>query len=162
MNWSVLHSHYTHIKLVYNLTSTDILRQLSLRCSHANLKYLSPSGVNQNPSTKIGTVGRNLRDALNLHMTKIDWVSSAMTYEDKLTEMIINNGSRHIYVDVIKNDPIPKLDITINLSEGPKLSKEELICRFTIDLVVPEITTISYSRYLIEADMLYFDNLYPR
>lgn len=78
-----------------------------------------------------------------------------MTYENKLIEMMINNGSQHIYVDIINNDPIPKLDITINLSEGPKLSKEELICRFTIDQVVPEITTISYSKYLINADMLY-------
>ena len=150
--WKIVHNHYTNIKLQYHLTSSDILRQLG--CQQPNivyLEYLSDNGINREPSTKQGTVGRKLYDILIPGMKKVDWELSTVSYNDKLRELNIDMGYLYITVDIVNEqscNATPDIIIYLCLDEGPALTKEQLARMFTIDNVIPNVVEINYTRYL--------------
>jgi len=152
-DWKDLHTHYTNIKKTYNLTSSDIIKQLNSNSKYCYLDYLSPSGYHREPAKRIGTMGRTLRDLLIENIHKTDWSPSTATYKDKLDELNIEIGMMINAYMTNEDYNNPELDITINLDQTRKHSKEELEQRFTIDGIVPRVN-ISYSRYLINAGKL--------
>jgi len=150
--WKIVHNHYTNIKLQYHLTSSDILRQLG--CQQPNivyLEYLSDNGINREPSTKQGTVGRKFYDILIPGMKKVDWEPSTACYSDKLRELNIDMGYLYITVDTINEtsfNATPDIIVDLNLDEGPALNKEQLTIMFTIDNVIPNIVEMEYTKHL--------------
>ena len=70
--WKIIHNHYTNIKTKYNLTSSDILKQLNCQPCLKYLQYLSENEINYIPATRKKTVGRKLYDVLIPGMKKID------------------------------------------------------------------------------------------
>lgn len=146
--WIKLYNHYNNIKNTYNLISSDIFKQISFdRYRFGYLTYLGPNGLNRIPSTTPGTHGKILRDILSDNLLKTDWTPSTATYEDKLDELLIDMGSS-IDVELIDDENKlcnPNLNITICLDERPKINKERLTLMFTIDGIVPNINSISYS-----------------
>ena len=150
--WKIIHNHYTNIKKQYNLTSSDILRQLG--CQQPNighLEYLSDKGVYRQPSTKQGTVGRKFYDIIIPGLKKVDWQLSTASYNDKLRELNIDMGYLYITVDIVNEESCnatPDIIIYLCLDEGSALTKEQLTRMFTIDNVIPNIVEIHYTRYL--------------
>jgi hypothetical protein len=149
--WIKLWTHYADIKITYNLTSHDILRQLNADFRYAYLDYLSFSGKERNPSTREGTVGKGMWTILISGLSKTDWTPSTATYEEKLTELRIDGHYQYIDARVKKKhegDSKPILDISICMNEMRMLSIHELEKIFTIDGIVPMIGEISKSYYL--------------
>ena len=147
--WKNIHNHYSKIKIQYNLTSSDIFRQLNCHPISSYLQYLSKDGIFRTPATKEGTVGRELLDILIPGMKKVDWVPSTASYSDKLNELNVDMGYSYITFSVIDNcNVIPDVRVTICLDEGPKINKQDLTKMFTIDNVIPNIVEINHTRHL--------------
>ena len=149
--WKIIHNHYTNIKIQYNLTSSDILRQLDCFPCSAYLQYLSCDGINRTPATREGTVGRKLYDILIPGMKKVDWSYSTASYSDKLKEMNVDMGYLYITASVVNDrscNATPDVRVTICLDEGPDINKEQLTKMFTIDNVIPNISEINRLRHL--------------
>ena len=148
--WSSIHEHYTNIKTTYDLTSSDIFKQLSFDYGWVELYYISRHGITRQPSTSRGTIGRRTWDILIDNMFKIDCSPSTATYKDKLPELCIEHNYQGITAHVIDNcEPnYPELDVIINLDEMPKLNADLLQRMLTIDIIIPKINKISYIRYL--------------
>jgi hypothetical protein len=68
MDYEQVWNHYNDIKVKYNLTYTDILRQMNVYPSSVYISYLSDN--KRVPSNKKGTIGGNFRDLLNNYITK--------------------------------------------------------------------------------------------
>lgn len=149
--WKIIHKHYTNIKIQYNLTSSDILRQLNCKPCLAYLEYLSDRGIERIPATREGTIGRGFYDILIPGMKKIDWVISTASYSDKLKELNVDMGYLYITVNVVNDqscNATPDIEIFLCLDEGPDINKQQLINMFTIDNVIPNILKINHLRYL--------------
>ena len=69
--WLEIWFHYQNIKKKYKLTSYDIFSQLNSPCSLVFRQYLSVDGDKRLPSTRQGTIGRQLWDILipGLHLS---------------------------------------------------------------------------------------------
>lgn len=156
MNYAHLWQHYDNIKKKYNLTYTDILKQMDVYPSSVYISYLADK--NRTPSDKSGTIGRCFRDLLNKNITKIDWSSSTSSYEDKLNEIMVTN---HRYITAHPSSKCkdciqchkcsinPSIDVNINISEATDVwTHEQLQRMFTIDGIVPTINQINKSMYL--------------
>jgi hypothetical protein len=148
MEWSNLWDHYNDIKIKYNLTSTDIIRQMSSYPYSSYLFYLSPEGINSVLSTRKGTIGKDMIDLLIANLDKTDWVESTATYEDKLRESQ-SYGNRFISAYVNNEytcSKVPIIDININIDDYPyNITDEQLQVMFTIDSIVPKIGKIHRS-----------------
>lgn len=85
--------HYCEIKSQYNLTCGNICRQIccefqiSSTALNKSLFY-----DNRIPSTRVGTIGRSIRNALEANLSNTDWVPSNASYEEKLYEQISYYG----------------------------------------------------------------------
>ena len=147
--WLRLHKHYQKVKSDYNLLSSDIFKQLSFEYRLTHLEYLSESGINRNPATKLGTVGRATRDILKSGLSKIVWLPSTATYKDKLIELCISNPYiKAHFVNHDKETLRPQINITINIDETSIYTKEQLQYMFTIDNEIPIILEVTCTRYL--------------
>lgn len=145
--WLEIWNYYQELKIKYNLTSHDILKQLNAPCSYQNLELLSERGDRHTPSNKPGTNGKESRDLLAPGLSKTDWLLPfPLTYIEKLTEMQCNGHFSIYSVHVI--DDKPTLEIGVNHNEyypGTILyqhDKDEFARLFTIDGIVPEIKDI--------------------
>ena len=146
MNWIQLWTHYDAIKTKYNLISSDIFKQLSIKNYHSYLTYLSKDGYKRTPSTKQGTVGRRLQDILNKVLLKTDWSESTATYADKLKELYLNQLNADIMNYDAEGRPIIQIYVVVDI--WGDISENELIDIFTIDDVVPKIGQLNRLQYL--------------
>lgn len=155
MDYTQLWQHYNDIKVKYNLTYTDIFRQMGVYPNSCYIRYLSSN--RQTPSSRTGTIGRGFRDLLLTHINKIDWSPSTATYSDKLNEMMSTN-QQHITASMANTcsnciqcqecSKRPVINVNINVSEvSDNYVEEQLERMFTIDGIVPKIQTVSKSMY---------------
>lgn len=144
--WNTLWKHYNNIKTKFNLSYTDIYKQLNMYYLCDLIKYLSEYGLNNKPSNKPGTIGRYIRDILNLNYNKTYWTPSIVTYEDKLFEfdMITNKlyGINYNVIEYINN--IPNINIILCLDECQPYTIQELKQILTINNITPKIININY------------------
>jgi hypothetical protein len=150
-NWKQIHEHYMNVKKQYNLTSYDIYRQLGVYPLLSYIQFLHPQGFLRNPSGKEGTTGYKVTQLLSNGLNKTDWLPSNASYEEKLTEKLLDYNRRHILsVDFLKSvDKIPQLEVNLCMTEGPMLSVEQLQEMFTIDTTIPKIVKINKAYHLI-------------
>lgn len=149
MDYTKLWQHYNDIKVKYNLTYTDILRQMNVYPSCAYINYLSNN--RQTPSNRTGSIGKGFRDLLEKHINKTDWLPSNMSYADYLNERMSGNSriSARMVETCSNCDECPLIDVDINISEVPdNYTEEQLEGMFTFNGIVPKINHVSKSMYL--------------
>ena len=117
--WNTLRTHYNEIKDTYQLTYTDLLRQLGLYPydSYINKLYNTYGNI---PSSRMGTSGIQLWNTLIDNLNKTDWQPSNATYTERLNENIklgINNFS--IYEEITN---------TSDFTATNDISKEYINC----------------------------------
>lgn len=146
MNWIQLWTHYDAIKTKYNLISSDIFKQFSIKNYHSYLTYLSKDGYKRTPSTKQGTAGRRLQDILNKGLSKTDWTESTATYADKLRELYLCQLNADVMNYDAEGRPIIQIYVVVDI--WGDISENELIDIFTIDDDVPIIGELNRLQYL--------------
>jgi hypothetical protein len=128
MEWLNIWETYNQIKISYNVTSTDILKQLSLYPNYKYIKLLTIKIVDFNYNKY-----KSFINILDKNKSNTNWIQSA-TYEEKLIELqMLRPLSFYARVYEKHNN-----DYYLNITMDDQILKE----LFTIDNVVPHIKNI--------------------
>lgn len=144
--WKLLKAHYNHVINHYNLTARDIYKQLGFQHEYnsSQLKYLTET-CDKVPSNRIGSVGKILWDILISTMSKQDWSSSYLTYEELLEDKLDRLGIS-IRLNIGYDPKAPEMDIAVSTSNygHSNIDIEYLQNQLTINGIVPIIKDVKY------------------
>lgn len=133
--WNELHSWQLKYKKEHNLSSSQFLRNINLEPNSSFVQYLSKESKNRKPSCKEGTVGLQLRKALEKAKTSTTPLSNvSRTSKEIFGDFLLDKESKLLIKGILSIDFDDITEDVINIKVFTSWPADENFIRDTLEL----------------------------